>query len=98
MFIDSKEIIFPNCGTLGYVPPEALDKNKNRRPNFSFDLYGVGIILFNALTGTKAFWDDDQKAMLKNNKSGILDFSHPLFVSASSIGNLISKATHICPY
>lgn len=82
MFENAETVLFPHCGTLGYLPPEALIKNASFRPSYSLDLYGVGIILYNALTGTKAFWDDNQKTMAEKNRAGVLNFDLEAFREA----------------
>lgn len=91
---DTQDILFPHCGTLGYLPPEALVKNNNFRPDFSFDIFSVGIILYNAITGGRAFWHDDQKIMLERNREGQLNMETTLFNQASLKCNFISKKSN----
>ena len=91
MFENSDIVLFPYCGTLGYLPPEALKKGSVYHPNHFSDIYSIGIILYNALTGSRAFWDEDNKIMLRNNREGNLDYEEQLFKQAPIKRKIISS-------
>lgn len=61
-------------GTLGYMPPESLFNGY--APSFNFDIFSLGVILYNAITGLKLFGDTDRKIMMNNNKLCRIDFQN----------------------
>lgn len=79
-----------NGGTIGYMAPESL-LSKTYQPTFSFDIYAIGIILYNGLTGLKLFGSSDHNKMLERNRRGIVDFENNVFASAPTQGDLKSK-------
>jgi serine/threonine protein kinase len=79
-----KNHVFNRCGTVGFVAPEILNAPTN---SITFtpqvDIFSFGIILYNFITGTRAFREGSTKNMYKNNKNGQVDFSNHNFQKAS---------------
>lgn len=48
------------AGTLAYLPPEAVD---DPRPTAAWDIYALGLLFFEALTGLLPFADDFSRAL-----------------------------------
>lgn len=59
------------CGSPAYLSPETLDKQGAGKPA---DIYGLGALLFELLTGMPPFYDDDLKVLYENIRRGTLDF------------------------
>lgn len=54
------------CGTLDYLPPEML---KNSKYENSVDVWGLGVLLYEFLTGKPPFEDSSEKGTYKKIKS-----------------------------
>lgn len=66
------KLLFTRCGTPGYVAPEVLaDSNYDT----SADMYSTGILFFALLTKKNPFQNKSYTKLIKNNKSGVIDFS-----------------------
>jgi serine/threonine protein kinase len=89
-YYSSENQLFTNCGTVGYMAPEVLRSEGRVQISPAMDIYSLGIILYNFITGTKAFKTDSLKNSLQNNKRGFINFYHPSFEQASPDCNLIS--------
>ena len=63
------------CGSPAYLAPEMLSRTGSEK---SADVYGVGAILFEMLTGMPPFYSDNIKDLFKNIKRGYIEF--PKFV------------------
>lgn len=59
------------CGSPAYLSPETLEKHGAGKPA---DVYGLGAMLFEMLTGMPPFYDDDLKVLYENIRRGVLDF------------------------
>lgn len=57
--------IFPKCGTPGYLAPEVVNYKVNDRYSTKVDMYSVGCIFFELLTGNNLFMGSDQKSIWK---------------------------------
>ena len=59
------------CGSPAYLAPEMLSKSGSEK---SADVYGIGAILFELLTGLPPFYSDNIKELFRNIKNGMLQF------------------------
>jgi calcium/calmodulin-dependent protein kinase I len=51
-----KQLLFDQCGTMGYIAPEILGENtKDRTYDFSCDLYSLGVVAYNLIVGCLPF-------------------------------------------
>lgn len=53
------------CGSPGYVAPEIL---KNHEATTKSDIFGIGVIFYNMLTGRALFIGKSQLEVLEQNK------------------------------
>ena len=88
----SEKQIFTKCGTAGFIAPEVL---RSGVPLISpaMDIYSFGIILYNFITGSKAFRNDSNQDTLENNKRGFVNFYHLRFEKVSPERQLTSART-----
>lgn len=59
------------CGSPAYLAPEML---KNKGTGKAADIYGLGAVLFEMITGTPPFYSDDIPKLYKNIQEGKLEF------------------------
>ncbi|CAG9311781.1 unnamed protein product [Blepharisma stoltei] len=59
------------CGSPAYLAPEMLSKTGSEK---SADVYGIGAILYEFLTGMPPFYSDNIKELFRNIKRGLLQF------------------------
>lgn len=64
------------CGTPAYLSPEMLN---NKGASKASDLYGIGAVLYEMLTGDPPYYNDDIPIMYKKIKEGNL--TYPSYVS-----------------
>lgn len=76
-------------GTVGYMPPESFSSIYT--PDFQFDVFSLGVILYNALTGKKLFKSKNQERMVLNNFRGAINFNNDLFQAGDELCRVISK-------
>ena len=79
-------------GTIGYMAPELFINIFTL--SSKIDIYSIGVILYNALTGTKLFADKDSKQMILNNKDGKVDFDLNTFKIGDNDSKLNSKSRY----
>jgi calcium-dependent protein kinase len=79
-------------GTVGYMAPESFSTSYT--PTSKVDVYSVGVMLYNALTGTKLFADKDQKQMMQNNRVGQVNYDHDTFKLGDNHSKLNSQGSH----
>ncbi len=90
-YFSKKTHIFNLCGTVGYVAPEILNApSANITFTPAVDIFSFGIILYNFITGTRAFQRGSTKDLYRNNKKGKVDFSNIKFEKASPQRNIKS--------
>ena len=71
-----------NGGTIYYMPPEALE-SKNKI-SYKVDIWAVGIIIYNLLTGKLPFYSTDRDETEKKIKECKLDFPSDIKISNMS--------------
>ena len=73
------------CGSLQYLTPEMLAKEGSTK---SSDIYGIGVILFEMISGAPPFYNDDRDLMYRNISENKLIF--PEFFS-EELKDLLKK-------
>ena len=63
------------CGSPAYLAPEVLSKTGSEK---SADIYGIGAIMYEMLSGMPPFYSDSIKELFRNIKRGLL--SYPKFI------------------
>lgn len=83
------------CGSPAYLSPETLDKLGAGKPA---DLYGLGAVMYEMLTGMPPYYDDDLKVLYANIRRGVLDFPRNVNNTARElIKALLSKSPALRP-
>jgi serum/glucocorticoid-regulated kinase 2 len=83
------------CGSPAYLSPETLDKQGAGKPA---DLYGLGAVMYEMLTGMPPYYDDDLKVLYANIRRGVLDFPRNVNNTARElIKALLSKSPALRP-
>lgn len=59
------------CGTPAYLSPEMLNNNGASKAS---DIYGIGAVLYEMLTGDPPYYNDDITKMYKKIKEGNLTY------------------------
>ena len=67
-----------NGGTIYYMAPESL---KNNKCSYKVDIWAIGIIIYNLLTGKVPFHGDNQEKTKEKIISGNLDFPPDIVIS-----------------
>ena len=70
------------CGSPAYLSPEMLER---KGVGFAADIYGLGCILFEMLTGEPPFFDEDLNTLYDNIRTGKLRYPSHLSVEAKSL-------------
>ncbi|OMJ79073.1 hypothetical protein SteCoe_20974 [Stentor coeruleus] len=73
------------AGSPAYLPPEIVLKKGASKAS---DIYGIGPLLFELLTGTTPYYCDDIDGLFQNIKSGKLSF--PNYVTSTAKDFIIS--------
>ena len=89
-FCDTDEQIFNNCGTSGYLAPESFSFDNKNQLSTKMDIFSLGVILFNSLTGIRLFREKDERLMLISNKTCDINFGLKYFTQAPIACKLIS--------
>ena len=71
-----------NGGTIYYMPPEALESKS--KCSYKIDIWAVGIIIYNLLTGKLPFFSNDRDETEKKIKACKPDFPPDLIISEMS--------------
>lgn len=75
-YINSKtNLVLCRCGTPGYIAPEVLQSTLSTSPSTlrSCDVYSLGLIFYELLTGTRAYGGKSAQEQYKNNESCIFN-------------------------
>lgn len=72
---DVEEDFYRNCGTIGYLPPEAFIRSNRAVPNPKSDIYTLGIILYNAFYGMRLFYRSEESEAFRANRKADIHFS-----------------------
>lgn len=70
------------CGSPAYLAPELLSKNGSEK---AADVYGVGAILYEMLSGAPPYYSDNIKELFRNIKRGMLQFSKIIKTDAQDL-------------
>lgn len=81
---------FNNYGTPGYLAPENITKDAFQKLDPISDMFSLGVMLYNALTGSQLFIQNDDRATVSANKKARVDFEHPDIKMLPSMGKLNS--------
>lgn len=81
------------CGTDEYLAPEII---LNKGYNESVDIWGLGILIYEMLTGWAPWQDDNRKMLFEKIVNSSLDLSHPnLSPNAQDLlKNMLEKDVH----
>ena len=70
------------CGSPAYLAPEMLSKSGSEK---SADVYGIGAILYELLTGLPPFYSDNIKELFRNIRNGMLQFPKTVRADAQDL-------------
>ncbi|CAD8094423.1 unnamed protein product [Paramecium sonneborni] len=73
------------CGSPAYLSPDILSQKGAGKPS---DIYGIGCVMFEMMTGESPYYHDDIQQMYKNIQSGTLKWPKKM---SSEAKNLLSK-------
>jgi hypothetical protein len=80
------------AGTLSYLSPEALNREP---PDASFDLWSLGIVLYECLLGRKIFTGGDSQQLMARIRNGrVPEFSQVLPEYDEVLGDFFRRALH----
>jgi serine/threonine protein kinase len=80
------------AGTLSYLSPEALN---GQRPDVSFDLWSLAIVLYECLLGRKVFGGTDMRQLMARIRLGrVPDFAQVCPDYDDTLGDFFRKALH----
>ena len=77
--VDHSNLAMTMAGSPAYLPPEIVMKKGASKAS---DVYGLGPLLYELLTGTTPYYSDDIDGLFQNIKSGKLSF--PGYVSSTA--------------
>lgn len=92
-FYNNNEQLYKNCGTVGYLAPENIARSKEITLNPVSDIFTLGIILYNALTGTRLFIRSDEQSTILANKRADINYSHNTIRDIPAPRNIISASS-----
>jgi len=67
IFTKNDELVVQKCGTPGYVAPEIL-KSGSRGYSYKCDVFSLGSVFFNLLTGRYLFGGNSRNEVLRHNE------------------------------
>ena len=70
------------CGSSAYLSPEMITKKASGK---ACDVYGIGVVMFELLTGLPPYFDDDLKTMYKKIVEGQLKIPEYLSKDARNL-------------
>lgn len=75
-----EKLMFKICGTKGYIAPEVIiansDKKRDRLDYSKVDVFSVGVILYEMLTGKNPFYEGTSKEIMKKNLKCVINFKN----------------------
>ena len=69
----SPTAVYKRCGTPGYVPPEVMSPKEGQEFTEKSDLFSVGAIFFELLTGSKLFSGSSVEELMRKNRECYID-------------------------
>ncbi|CAD8181669.1 unnamed protein product [Paramecium octaurelia] len=73
------------CGSPAYLSPDILSQKGAGKPS---DIYGIGCVMYEMMTGESPYYNDDIQQMYKNIQSGTLKWPKKMSIEAK---NLLTK-------
>ncbi|CAD8176434.1 unnamed protein product [Paramecium pentaurelia] len=73
------------CGSPAYLSPDILSQKGAGKPS---DIYGIGCVMYEMMTGESPYYNDDIQQMYKNIQSGTLKWPKKMSIEAK---NLLAK-------
>lgn len=61
-------------GTVGYMAPESFTKSPHRGAEPKSDIFSLGVMLYNAISGVKLFYDQSQDRMVVLNRQAFISY------------------------
>lgn len=83
--------VYASCGTPGYLAPETLQGSNRHKLSTKIDVFALGVILYNSLTGKKLFVEKDEQASITANLRADVSFNYEAFDCVPAGGKLISQ-------
>lgn len=71
------------AGTLGYIAPENFSKEAQHRATPKSDIFSLGVILYNAVTGLRLFHDSPSDNIVDLNRKAYINFRTSALCSIS---------------
>jgi hypothetical protein len=84
----------PFAGTLSYLSPEAV---RGEPADITFDLWGLGIVLYECLLGRKVFVGTQQQVLERIRSVAVPDFSQVCPDHDATLGELFRSVLHRSP-
>ncbi|CAD8085494.1 unnamed protein product [Paramecium primaurelia] len=70
------------CGSPAYLSPDILSQKGAGKPS---DIYGIGCVMYEMMTGESPYYNDDIQQMYKNIQSGTLKWPKKMSVEAKNL-------------
>ena len=84
-FICHDDKLRGRCGTPGYVAPDILEAKVNEGYDINVDIFSIGVVAYVLLCGYEPFYGEDDKALIKSNKSVQYQYHSPEWDHVSSL-------------